>query len=301
MTRSRTNTKPRSARLPLAALACCLALLTGSLPARAQLCSGTTGPALPARSFADEVVSYSPAILSGQPTVNFQNAQTALGPDDWAGDNNCYSSCTFASLGQGGSLVLRFTDNVLTGDGTAACDLWIFEVGGNTEWTFVDISADGTNWHSVGETTGQTKGIDIDAFGYGPADQFRYVRITDDPNQGSNTGLSDGADIDAVGAIASLPSCTISSASPSDNLAPGDVVSITGTGFGAGAAVTFGGVSATQTTVVSATQLQATVPAIVKGSYTVTVTVPGDVPCSLGPQVVGVERVSWGSVKAMYR
>jgi hypothetical protein len=41
------------------------------------------------------------------------------------------------TLGRGGSLTLAFTDNVLTGGGTPAPDLYIFEVGPDVEDTFV--------------------------------------------------------------------------------------------------------------------------------------------------------------------
>ena len=55
----------------------------------------------------------------------------------------------------------------------------------------------------IGKVFGATSGIDIDAFGFGPADEFRFVRLTDDPNEGETIGPLLGADIDAVGAISS--------------------------------------------------------------------------------------------------
>ena len=48
-----------------------------------------------------------------------------------------------------------------------------------------------------------TNSIDIDGFGFGANDEFRFIRLTDDPNQGVNSGPSVGADIDSVGAITS--------------------------------------------------------------------------------------------------
>jgi hypothetical protein len=80
-------------------------------------------------------------------------------------------------------------------------DLWVFEVGPDVEDTFVQISKDGTTWHAVGKVFGSTAGVDIDAYGFGPADLFSHVRLTDDGNEGDQVGLSVGADIDALGAI----------------------------------------------------------------------------------------------------
>jgi hypothetical protein len=60
---------------------------------------------------------------------------------------------------------------------------------------------DGINWEDVGKVTGSTKGVDIDAFGFGPTDMFSFVRLTDDPNEGDIDGETVGADIDAIAAI----------------------------------------------------------------------------------------------------
>lgn len=153
-------------------------------------------------SFADEVVSFRPG--RPNPTEPHLGAQNALGVPDWlAGKNNCQiqSDCTFVSLGSGGELVVRFTDNVLTGSGDSEIDLWIMEVGPDVEDMTVDISTDGVNWQSVGAVGGGKSGVDIDAYGFGPETAFTYVRLTDDPNKGGRTGPTPGADIDAIGAI----------------------------------------------------------------------------------------------------
>ncbi|MBK9572428.1 MAG: PEP-CTERM sorting domain-containing protein, partial [Rhodoferax sp.] len=75
----------------------------------------------------------------------------------------------------------------------------------DVEDTFVDISKDGSTWFSVGKVFGATAGINIDAFGYGPTDFFSFIRLTDDPTEGSTSGATVGADIDAVGAITTAP------------------------------------------------------------------------------------------------
>jgi hypothetical protein len=154
-------------------------------------------------SFADTVVSYT--VGPGGVTVPNQGALNALGLPDYTGAG-CVSqaACTYVSLGDGGSIVLRFTDNLLTGSNSSALDLWIFEVGPDVEDQFVEISTDGVTWFPVGAVGGATAGVDIDAFGFTQADQFGYVRLTDDPDKDEQVGFSVGADIDAVGAISTV-------------------------------------------------------------------------------------------------
>lgn len=156
-------------------------------------------------SFADSVVSFTPA---GPPSEPHLGAFNALEVPNYVGVNSCGSQadCTFVSLGNGGSIVLSFDDNKLTGSGDNALDIWIFEVGPNIEDTFVDISKDGINWFSIGKVFGSTAGIDIDSFGFTISDTFGFVRLTDDVNEGGGgVGGTVGADIDAVGAISTVP------------------------------------------------------------------------------------------------
>lgn len=156
-------------------------------------------------SFADQVVSFKRG--SPAPSAPHVRAENALGVPDYRSGSNCSSaaSCRFVSLGSGGSLVVRFTDNVLTGSGNSDIDLWVFEIGPDVEDMSIDISPDGRTWHSVGAIGGGRSGVDIDAFGFGPTTSFAYVRLTDDPNKGERSGATAGADIDAVGAISTRP------------------------------------------------------------------------------------------------
>ncbi|MDQ8183085.1 VPDSG-CTERM sorting domain-containing protein [Pelagicoccus sp. SDUM812005] len=167
-------------------------------------------------SFADSVVSYDPSFGGGNvPTdPNFMDPDEALGIPDYV------SPIGSVSLGAGGRIVLEFVDNFLTGsslDGVAdgIFDLHIFEIGPDVEDTAVAISKDGVAWTEIGSVFGSTSSIDIDAFGFKVSDQFRFVRLTDDINEGGTTGSTVGADIDAVGAIS-----TVINTNPGGNTVP---------------------------------------------------------------------------------
>lgn len=178
----------------------CVGLLF-SVSASADLFHGVEFPD-GVSSFADAVVSYDPAFGGGAvPAATYQDASQALGAPNYPEG----ADPEYVSLGAGGRIVLRFTNNSLTGSGNADQDLWIFEIGPDVEDTFVDISKDGSTWFSVGAVTGATKGVDIDAFGFGTSDFFSFVRLTDNKALDATSGTTVGADIDAVGAISSAP------------------------------------------------------------------------------------------------
>lgn len=149
-------------------------------------------------SFADTLIDYSPGTGVGS---DYRLAEQALGAPDYT--RRC-AGCDYVSLGNGGSLVLEFSDNYLTGSGDADLDLWVFEIGTAAEAAFVEISQDGQTWFDVGQIAGATGGIDIDAFGFGTDDLFSFVRLTDDLEGAGRSFPSAGADIDAVGAISTL-------------------------------------------------------------------------------------------------
>jgi len=154
-------------------------------------------------SFADKVISYDPAFSGGNiPSMPFRDPLRGLDAPDFT---SALSDQGFVALGSGGQIVLEFTDNFLTGSDSDALDLHIFEIGPDVEDTFVAISKDGVGWTEIGKVFGATSSIDIDAFGFGSSDFFRFVRLTDDPSEGQTIGNTVGADIDAVGAITTVP------------------------------------------------------------------------------------------------
>ena len=153
-------------------------------------------------SFADAVVSYQ--VGSGSVSDYAQVPEAALGAPLYHlyGNYDDNGDITYVSLGEGGTLVLKFTDNSLTTSGDDSMDLWIFEVGPAVEATLVSISKDGANWIDVGRVEGSVSGIDIDAYtqnGVVAGEFYSYVRLTDV----ASDRATDGADIDAVGAISS--------------------------------------------------------------------------------------------------
>ncbi|WP_084647781.1 OmpA family protein [Gelidibacter mesophilus] len=142
-------------------------------------------------SFADEVVSFK--IGDPGPIEGF-GPEEALGIPNYEGNPNKY----FATLGYGGELVVRFTDNVLYD--IPGPDLFILEIGALTEPVDAYISKDGKDWISVGRTDGGFSALDIADY-VEKSDVFRYVKVVD--IKAKKGGKWPGADIDAIGAIGS--------------------------------------------------------------------------------------------------
>jgi hypothetical protein len=198
----------------LAAQALAFAGLLFSAQAQAVLIGNTQGAVdFPdgAISLADVVVDYEPGFVGGNPTEPYRGAFNALDLPDYSGANTCATQeeCSFVSLGVGGILTLQFTDNLLTGSGNSDYDLHIFEIGPDVEDTEVYVSSDGVTFLSVGAVGGSLASIDIDAFGFGADDMFSYVRLVDIASEGATSGVTVGADIDAVGAITTVPVVTV--------------------------------------------------------------------------------------------
>lgn len=155
------------------------------------------------RSFADSVVSFTPG------TYGVSNPSTgpskSLGAPDYIESDDAIGD-TFISIGNGGTLVVKFQDNSLSTSGNNDPDLWIFEIGARVERIYVYISEDGTNWIDLGSVEGATSGIDIDSYignGVVVGGRYSYVKLVDDINENEQTHFTAGADIDAIGAISS--------------------------------------------------------------------------------------------------
>ena len=147
-------------------------------------------------SFADEVVSFAIGTPPPRDRSVTDPAKT-LGPPDYNPKRPTRPPTTL-TLGCAGTLVVRFTDNVL--HDVAGPDLYVFEVGPQVEPMQLAISPDGETWTEVGSISGGTATIDI-AKAVKPGDRFRFVRVTD-LKRGCGGSYS-GADLDAIGAIGS--------------------------------------------------------------------------------------------------
>ena len=144
-------------------------------------------------SFADEVVSFT----SGEPKARAEKdriPEETLGIPDYDRDEDD----NFLTLGCGGVVVVRFTDNSLIDiDGP---DLYVFEIGPAVEPTDLAISRDGESWVEIGRIAGGRADVDIAQFVDG-CEPYSHVRLTD--GRTDCGGKYPGADIDAVGAIGS--------------------------------------------------------------------------------------------------
>ena len=163
--------------------------------------------ALGSISFADVIPlnGYNPRAGGGPvPIPALQDPTNAIGAPNYSGIGEPIANQGAVSLGRGGSLIVQFTNNILTGSGNASPDLAVYEVG-VSEQVRVEVSADGTNYTFVGIASFDNRYIDLDAFGFSTLSQLYFVRVTDQINDGATSGDSVGADIDAIGAISSRP------------------------------------------------------------------------------------------------
>ena len=125
-------------------------MMTAASPhGTAEMFNGVEFPA-GAVSFADRVISTAPS-NPGPTDINFTDPAKTVGKPDYSGGASGTGSYT---LGHGGSIILEFRDNRLTGDGTNKADLYIFEVWPFTEPTFVFISENGSVYLPIGKVAG---------------------------------------------------------------------------------------------------------------------------------------------------
>lgn len=145
-------------------------------------------------SFADEVVKFN--LGTPKPFKVFRDSSQALHEPNYTK----YEKPDFVSLGCGGQLVVKFTNNGfmnLKGD-----DLYIFEVGPSKESARIEISTDGENWIFAGDTKGGKSSIDLSDANVDSETIFYYLRITD--LKDLCRSKTAGVDIDAVAAINSV-------------------------------------------------------------------------------------------------
>ena len=154
-------------------------------------------------SFADAVTAFNP----GTNTV-FLDPSRALGTPQ-GGDNT-----RGVTLGNGGSITLRFTDNALVDQNFVAngADLYLFDLGYDNEEVLLEISTDGSAWIALAAPvvirSCEPKGIDIASIA-APGAKYHFVRITDVLLDGEHDQFYVGPDIDAVGVVGQVPQVTV--------------------------------------------------------------------------------------------
>jgi len=150
-------------------------------------------------SFADTIVEFN--IGQPLPIEKYRDSSQCLHEPNYKN----YQTPNFVSLGCGGSLTVKFTDNGfmnLPGD-----DLYIFEVGPSKETATIEISQDGQDFIFAGKISGGKSSLELSDVGIDSETVFYYVRITD--LKEVCRSISAGADIDAIGAINSVMEITI--------------------------------------------------------------------------------------------
>ncbi len=155
------------------------------------------------RSFADEVTAFNPGTNS-----TFLDPSRALGVPQ-GGDNT-----RGVTLGNGGSITLSFTDNTLVDQNSVAngADLYLFDLGADSEELTLEISADGTTWIAlaapVSIQSGEPQGVDIASIAV-PGTEYHFVRLTDVFLDGEYDPNYVGSDIDAVGVVGQVPQVVV--------------------------------------------------------------------------------------------
>lgn len=150
-------------------------------------------------SFADSVVLYDPGALGkntgGEPDTIYQNPATALGCPEINSDNDS----GYVSLGLTGTLIIKFTDNVLI-DGPGP-DIKIFEINSD-EKIKVWISSDGIIYKPIVELPGEKFIFEINSYPLKHT-SYSYLKIRDASDKFTQNDSLEavGADIDAICAL----------------------------------------------------------------------------------------------------
>jgi Mg-chelatase subunit ChlD len=211
-------------------LATLLATLAGALIAQSAAYGGVSFP-IGDRAFADRVAEYASASCVRDA---FDDSEEALGPPDAKSDGcqgcgGCDANAVslgfrLSDLDPRGYLVLEFVDNTLL-DGPGN-DLFVYIT--NDKPCRVEISADGSNYISVGVTVGYPGAIDIGPF-VAAGTEFRFVRLSDIPSDEDHSSCP-GSSIDAVGAMGPAEAIAVGEASGNLEVQPVGQLALAGGG-----------------------------------------------------------------------
>jgi OOP family OmpA-OmpF porin len=144
-----------------AMLLCLAAVLAMPLSAAEKIYTDSRGKSvrfpLGDLSFADEVVSFEEGKPAAQP-AGARDPEQILGAPNYDEKRDR----GYVTLGCGGRITVRFTDNALID--VPGPDLYVFEIGPDVEPMHVEISRDGASWVDVGRLGGGTAALDIAKF-----------------------------------------------------------------------------------------------------------------------------------------
>jgi hypothetical protein len=142
----------------------------------------TPTPGSPA---ADRVIAFNPGPGAQS---EYSEPDRLLGEPDLVEEPCCQG---MVQLGQGGSVLLAFTDNtILNGDGP---DFAVYGESAKDDSLLIEVSDDGLIWYAYPETDESPGGLDLADVAL---DRAVYVRLTD-----VQPATSSGAEVDAVVAL----------------------------------------------------------------------------------------------------
>jgi len=159
-------------------------------------------------AFADSVILYDPGApgreTGDEPDKKYQKPENALGLPDMQSDSG------FVSLGRGGTIILKFSDNCIIDK--PGPDLSIFMKAEKSESAKVWVSRKGRFYQFAGIVDSKNTLIDLE--GKVSDGIYQFVKIRDASENSPDTSGALGIDIDAVCALNSMIIKTI----PGDSL-----------------------------------------------------------------------------------
>lgn len=143
----------------------------------------------PGTAGADQVIAYNPGPGF---QARYGTPEALLGAPDARGSSCCQG---MVQLGQGGSVLLAFTDNaIVDGDGP---DFQVYGESARDDYLLIEMSADGVHWYAYPKVSESPEGLDLATAGL---ERAVYVRLTD-----LQPATETGAEVDAIVALHSGP------------------------------------------------------------------------------------------------
>lgn len=148
-----------------------------------------TRTSIPGYVWADKVIAYNPGPGADS---HYTDPNRLLGAADLVEKPCCKG---MVQLGQGGSVLLAFTDNTVVD--LAGADLQVYGESVKDDYLLIEVSEDGATWYAYPMVSESPGGLDLSDM---PVEQVIYVRLTD-----LQPATKTGAEVDAVRALHSGP------------------------------------------------------------------------------------------------